>query len=114
MEIRFREKADRSGVGQLPEAGEYLRSIGLQLIDRATRDGKRNFDLRVLANQLQQQRVGRQVALTGYTPDDLLIELVIEVASVVADVKEPKRAQPFWLMHLKIEDEIFRIFRADN
>lgn len=112
--IRFRQKIHRSCFRQAAEACQYLRRIGFKLVERAAGNGKRYFDLRILADQFQKQRICGKIALSGYALYDLLIEFVVEACLIVSYVKESERAQSFWLMYLKIQNEILRFFLADN
>lgn len=55
----------------------------------------------------EKKRVRGKVAVAGNALDNLLVEFIVEITPVFADVKKSKRAEPARLMYLEIEYQIF-------
>lgn len=89
MVIGLRQKINATCFGEQTETVEHLRRIGLELVNGDSGDGKSDFDPGILFNELQQERIGGQIALSGYALNDVSVQVVIEVPAIYADVKKP-------------------------
>jgi len=76
---------------QLAKAFEHFRRIRLKLIYGDAGDGERYLNRRVAPNQFQQQSIGWEITILRYSLDDFPVKVIVEVASVRADIKEPER-----------------------
>src|SRR5262249_37334886 len=89
------------------EALQRLRGPPLHLVESRARDrvGAAEAPLGLL-DEVEHERVHRQVALLGDAPEDPRVLDVVEVAVRRADVEERVAAQPERLVDLEVEDEV--------
>ena len=108
--VRFGQKLDASGAGQRLKAVEHFGRVHPELFDRDARDREGNLEfLAVLADQLQQQLVHRQIAPTGHFLHDRPVRVVVQVEMVLAHVEEAVFLQSQRLVDLKIEADGFHM-----
>jgi hypothetical protein len=103
----LREELDAARPREPREALERLRRPAFHLVERRPRDRVRAPELpSVLLDEVQDQRVHRQVALLRHAPDDPRVLDVVEVPVRMADIEERVPPQPERLVHLEVEDEV--------
>jgi hypothetical protein len=103
MIVRLAEELDAAGRDQRTEAFQRVARVRFELLDQRPAQRHRDFERAVrLGDESSEQRIGRDVASLGDTPEDVGVLLLVEVARAVADVEHPERAQPIRLVDLEV------------
>ena len=103
MAIGLGQEFNLTGFCQFPEAVNDFRRIEPELFN--CNAGKRECNFKftpVLANQIQQQLVGRQVRFISYFPQNTLIGVIVIIVVIITDVEKTVCPEPEWLVDLKV------------
>jgi hypothetical protein len=88
MVVGFCQKFYAACCSETSETGEHFRGVFFELINGYAGNRERDPDVRVFADELQQQGICRQVTIEGNALHNLFIETIIKVRPVHSDVKK--------------------------
>src|SRR5690242_16680 len=97
------KKLNATGSCQRAETVDHLRAVLFKLIYGDTGNRETNFNIAPGTNMTQQHLVDGQIAFACDTPNDLPVQVIVEIAFVFPDVEKLQPLQSSWLVHLKIE-----------
>ena len=102
------DKLHLAGGGELAQQVDKLGHVLLELLQGGAGDGERAAEGALgLLDHAQEGLGGGDVALGGYAGYDVVVEKVIVVVVVVADVKETVALQTVRLMYGEVETDCF-------
>ena len=102
--ICLSQKLHASGLSQLAETVQYLRSISLELLQSGAGDRECHLEVAsVLFDKVKQEVVHRNIASLGYPAEDGPVSEIVIVVGILADVEESVLSQSGRLMYLEIQ-----------
>ena len=108
VRVGLSQELNAAGLSQLLERLQNLGSVLTELIDSSTGDRERHLECALmLLDQVQKQRVHRQVAQTRNLLHNRLVGQIVQIVVVLAHIKEAVLAQTKRLMYLKIKTDCF-------
>ena len=103
VRIGLGQKLHASRLGQSAERVEHLGSVGAELLHGRARYRERAAERPlVLLDELQQERIHRQITLARHLLHDRAIGEIVQIVVILADVEESVNLQTPRLVHLKI------------
>ena len=108
VRVGLGQELNATRFSQLLERLQNFGSVLTELVDSGTGDRERHLKCALmLLNQIEQERVHRQIAQTCNLLHNRLVGQIIQIVMVFAHIKEAVLAQTKRLMYLKIKTDCF-------